>query len=165
MRTYSENVIKFLFLQLFLDYSKTFNLLYTWIETSMSGLEIGRKKIIWFRQVLTSCTQLETKSFYDLDWTRTAAKCTKMKNTRAKLPFMLRDSAICDVIVVVVVVVVEVVVYTSLCLQHAFQHIHMKSIVCTSIKLIIFLQRYVRHTRFALGGIVRKDEFTLVMAN
>ena len=162
MRTYSENVIKFLFLQLFLDYSKTFNLLYTWIETSMSGLEIGRKKIIWFRQVLTPYTQLETKSFYDLDWTRKAAKCTKMKNaraTRAMLPCMLRDSAIWDVIVVVVV---EVVVYTSLCLQHAFQHI---SIVCTSMKLIIFLQRYVRHTRFALGGIFRKDEFTLVMAN
>ena len=88
-----------------------------------------------------------------------------MKNaraTRAKLPFMLRNRAICDVIVVVV----EVVVYASLCLQHAFQHIHMKrSMVCTSMKLIIFLQRYVRHTRYAVRVIVRKDEFTLVMAD
>ena len=51
------------------------------------------------------------------------AECTKVKNaraTRAKLPFILRNSAICDVIVVVV----EVVGHASLCLQHGFQHIY-----------------------------------------
>ena len=81
-------------------------------------------------------TQLRNRSFYDVDWTRMAAKCTKEKNahaTRAKLLFILRNRAICNLIVAVV----EVVVYASLCLKRAFEHIHMKSVVCTSLKLII----------------------------
>ena len=34
--------------------------------------------------MLTSSTQLRNMSFHVVGWTRTAAKCTKMKNARAK---------------------------------------------------------------------------------
>ena len=51
----------------------------------MRGLKIrSRKKLNICRQVLTSSTQPKNKSFHVVDRTIVAAKCTKMKNARAK---------------------------------------------------------------------------------
>ena len=66
-----------------------------------------RKKILKIcRQVLTSFSRLQNRSFCVLDRTRTAAKCTKMKNARAKrtklllffICLFLLDMQICIVI-------------------------------------------------------------------
>ena len=58
----------------------------------MNDLEMKIKKLKICRQVLTLSTQLQNKSFQVVERTRTTAKCTKMKNARAKhakLPFFI----------------------------------------------------------------------------
>ena len=57
--------------------------------------------------MLTSSTQLQNRSFHDVERTRTSAERAKMKNARAKrakLLFSLSNMQICDVLVAVVVV-------------------------------------------------------------
>ena len=59
-----------------------------------------------FRHVLTSSTQPEIWSIHVLVWTRTAKKCTKLKNAhagRAELLFLLIRALFCGVPVVAVV--------------------------------------------------------------
>lgn len=79
---------------------------------------LGRKKI---NAVLSSARVLHTTANQvnlRVDWTRTVAKCTKMKNARSKcarLLFILRKNVISEVPLAGVVVVI----YSSLCLQRA----------------------------------------------
>ena len=65
----------------------------------MNDLEVTLKVC---RHVLTSSTQLQNRSFHGVNMTRTAAKCTKMKNARAKrakLLFSWSNLRICDILV------------------------------------------------------------------
>ena len=71
----------------------------------MSGLDMENENFSSSGHV---CTQLQNKSFHVVERTRTAAKCTKMKNARAKrakVLFFAAKYANCDVLVAVVVVV------------------------------------------------------------
>ena len=62
--------------------------------------------------MLTSSTQLQNRSFHDVERTRTAAKCQKMKNARAKRAKLFFFSLhICDVRVTVVIVVAQAPYY------------------------------------------------------
>ena len=48
------------------------------------------------RQLFTSSTYLQNRSFLVIHWTRTTSKCAKMKNVRAKCAKVL-NVQICDV--------------------------------------------------------------------
>ena len=52
--------------------------------------------------MLTSFTQLQNRSFYVVERTRTSAKCLEMKNAHAKRAKLLSNMHICDVLVAVV---------------------------------------------------------------
>ena len=67
----------------------------------------GEKQLKICRQVLTWSALFQNRSFHDVDWTRTAVKFAKMRNTRAKRAnnFFLVHMQICVVLVTVHVVV------------------------------------------------------------
>ena len=56
------------------------------------------------RQLFTSSTQLQNRSFHVIHWTKTTAKRAKMKNVLAKRA-KVSNIQICDVLINVVVVV------------------------------------------------------------
>ena len=57
------------------------------------------------RRVLTPSTKLQNRSFHVVERTRAAAKCTKIKSTRAKRVLeSLLNMQICDVVVNFVIV-------------------------------------------------------------
>ena len=81
-RTSSENITYIAFLLSFFDYSKS----HRYESVSLTRMELNlcerfgdkKKQLKIFPHVLTSSTQLQSKSFHVMERTRTSAKCTKM---------------------------------------------------------------------------------------